>query len=137
MYFSVYTIVVKKGKTNKMRNNQQIIDPVIGSYIFNFVTKAIRQELPKNLQNLAINRETQIEWNLDMGPMALAFFLTDLEKKTFLDLDSNMNELYTVGDICSLIAERLKISNKATLLQKVSKLSLQHYFVKTLAIPQK
>lgn len=121
-----------------MITNTQPVDPVIWAYIFNYVTDAIRQELPTNLRNVAINRNTQIEWNLDMGPLALAFFIEDLEKKTFLDLlNTNLEDLYTVGDICNLIAERLKISNKPELLRKVSKLSLQHFFAQSLAVQQR
>lgn len=127
----------KKGKTEKMITNTKPVDPVIRAYIFNYVTDAIRQELPTNLRNVAINRNTQIEWNLDMGPMALAFFIEDLEKKTFLDLNVQLESLYTVDDICNLVAERLKTANKLELVQQISKNSLQHYLMQPLAVPQR
>lgn len=120
-----------------MITNTKPVDPVIRAYIFNYVTDAIRQELPTNLRNVAINRNTQIEWNLDMGPMALAFFIEDLEKKTFLDLNVQLDSLYTVDDVCNLVAERLKTANKLELVQKISKNSLQHYLMQPLAVPQR
>ena len=121
-----------------MTTSTKPVDPVMWAYIFNYISDAIRQELPTNLRNVAINRNTQIEWNLDMGPLALAFFIEDLEKKTFLDLlNTNLEDLYTVGDICNLVTERLKTANKLELVQKISKNSLQHYLIQTLAVPQR
>ena len=127
----------KKGKTEKMITNTKPVDPVMWAYIFNYVSDAIRQELSTSLQNVAINRNTQIEWHLDMGPMALAFFIEDLEKKTLLDLNVQLDNLYTVGDVCNLVAERLQTANKLKLVQQISKNSLQHYLIKNLAVPQK
>jgi hypothetical protein len=74
-----------------------------------------------------------------MGPWAMGFLIEDLEKMTLLDLDTGvkMDDLYTIGDICNLITDRLQKSNKTDMLRKVSKMSLQHYFTKALVVPQK
>jgi len=122
-----------------MNISQQIKHPGLSAHIFNLVTETIRSSLTSNLKNMMMSRQTQIEYNLDMGPWALSFLMQDLEQKTLLDLDTGvkLEDLYTVGDICNLISDRLQKSNKPELLRKVSQISLQHYFVKALVVPEK
>lgn len=122
-----------------MNMQQQIKHPGLSSYIFNMVTDTIRASITPNLKNMMMSRTTQMEYNLEMGPWAMGFLMQDLEKMTLLDLDTGvkMDDLYTVGDICNLITDRLQKSNKADMLRKVSKMALQHYFTKALVVPQK
>ena len=122
-----------------MNIQQQINHPGLSSYVFNIVTNKIRESITPNLRNMMLSRTTQMEYNLEMGPWAMGFLIEDLEKMTLLDLDTGvkMDDLYTIGDICNLITDRLQKSNKADMLRKVSKMSLQHYFTKALVVPQK
>jgi hypothetical protein len=122
-----------------MNIQQQINHPGLKSHVFNMVTDKIRESITPNLKNMVMSRTTQMEYNLEMGPWAMGFLMEDLEKMTLLDLDTDViiDDLYTIGDICNLITDRLQKANKADMLRKVSNISLQHYLKKALVVPQK
>ncbi|MBR5904231.1 MAG: hypothetical protein IKZ49_01705 [Alphaproteobacteria bacterium] len=100
-----------------------VINDSIRNHVFNYIVSMAADYQNSNLKKETITRNTQLEYDLDMGYLSVMFFILDLEKLTMLDLNTgvSLDDIYTIGDVCDLITSKLQTANKTELLNQVSK----------------